>query len=465
MNYEGFVKGKKTLLIAPAGFGKTHTIVECLKYTPDKQLILTHTHAGVHSLKNKVQKSKVPSNIYRIETISSFAQKYVNAFYIGTDLPPQEENKKYHPFVIKKAIAIFNSPFPQKVLFNSYAGLFVDEYQDCTKLQHEMIMSLSKVLPTHLLGDPLQAIFNFNGGLVDFEEDLKEFEKFPPLSTPYRWMNAKRDDLGKALQEIRGKLENKEPVDLSLYSPTIEIIEEECMLRPPHNKRLMELQNKKERGILILTPDSHNKATRVNFTKAYPTFLPLISIDEKDFYILSKEVDKLVGNITEQGIRDIIYCCKDLFSKTSLDKYFNKTGLINKKNKDESVLLLKEQIQNSNCLQGIKIILEMILKLEGVKCYPREIFNSLLISIEDAFHKKVSVYTSMKQHRNTIRCAGRKIAQKCVGTTLLTKGLEFDTVVVLNAHKFECPKHLYVALTRAANKLIIFTTSKIILAK
>ncbi|MFV1977526.1 MAG: hypothetical protein ACC651_17435 [Candidatus Scalindua sp.] len=43
---------------------------------------------------------------------------------------------------------------------------------------------------------------------------------------------------------------------------------------------------------------------------------------------------------------------------------------------------------------------------------------------------------------------GRKIKGKCIGTTLLTKGLEFDTVAILNARKFDCPKNLYVALTR-----------------
>ena len=30
---------------------------------------------------------------------------------------------------------------------------------------------------------------------------------------------------------------------------------------------------------------------------------------------------------------------------------------------------------------------------------------------------------------------GRKIERKCIGTTLLTKGLEFDTVVLIEADK------------------------------
>lgn len=36
MNYESFLSEKKSLLIAPAGYGKTHTLAECLKHTGNK---------------------------------------------------------------------------------------------------------------------------------------------------------------------------------------------------------------------------------------------------------------------------------------------------------------------------------------------------------------------------------------------------------------------------------------------
>ena len=51
-----FISKRKSLLIAPAGCGKTYTIAECLKYTEGLHLILTHTHAGVASLKKKLKK-------------------------------------------------------------------------------------------------------------------------------------------------------------------------------------------------------------------------------------------------------------------------------------------------------------------------------------------------------------------------------------------------------------------------
>lgn len=48
------------------------------------------------------------------------------------------------------------------------------------------------------------------------------------------------------------------------------------------------------------------------------------------------------------------------------------------------------------------------------------------------------------------------------GPMLSTKGLEFDTVVVLNAHRFNDKRHLYVALTRCCKQLIVISNNHIL---
>lgn len=92
------------MVVAPAGYGKTHAIADCLKYTEGKQLILTHTQAGVASLKEKIQGQGTAYNQYHVETIDSFTQKYVNAFYCGNDIPDQDDGKAYYPFIIKNPL-------------------------------------------------------------------------------------------------------------------------------------------------------------------------------------------------------------------------------------------------------------------------------------------------------------------------------------------------------------------------
>jgi len=459
MDYQSFIDGDKTLLIAPAGYGKTHTIAECLKYTAGRQLILTHTHAGVASIKEKIKKHSIISNRYNVETISSFAQKYVNAFYLGTDMPDQENAREYHPFIIDKAAIIFKSNPIKDVIKATYAGLFVDEYQDCTKPQHEMILALSESLKTHILGDPLQGIFNFNGDLVNFDTDLLDFERVPDLSTPYRWHQCDRVSLGDALKDIRGKLDNQQPIDLNNYSQHIEIIHinerDKYTPRTPYNQRLQKLRN--ETNILVIHPISSNKAPRTSFIKTFKGFYLVESIDDPDFYNISKQLDLANTDISEKNIRDIAY---KLFGQAGLGEWFNSNGLKNKRSEEDKARIanIQKLIVNYNSYYNLKIILLAVKNLPNVKCYQSELFNSLIKAISISVIDGTSVYEAMKSHRNVIRRSGRKIIGKCIGTTLLTKGLEFDTVVILDAHKFDCPKHLYVALTRCCKKLVIFSS-------
>ena len=72
------------------------------------------------------------------------------------------------------------------------------------------------------------------------------------------------------------------------------------------------------------------------------------------------------------------------------------------------------------------------------------------------------MFEAMKLTKSRMRHQGRKIHGRIIGTTLLTKGLEFDTVLVWNAHKFEDAKNFYVAISRARKKLILMTNNNII---
>src|SRR5688572_11930398 len=65
---------QRACVIAPAGCGKTHTIAQMIELCDSGvQLILTHTHAGVQSLAKRLKTLKIPSNLYRLDTIMGWA--------------------------------------------------------------------------------------------------------------------------------------------------------------------------------------------------------------------------------------------------------------------------------------------------------------------------------------------------------------------------------------------------------
>jgi DNA helicase-2/ATP-dependent DNA helicase PcrA len=72
---------RRGYLIAPAGCGKTHLIAQAVASSSGgRQLILTHTHAGVHSLNQKLRRMGVGLRQVRVETIASWCLRYAAAF-------------------------------------------------------------------------------------------------------------------------------------------------------------------------------------------------------------------------------------------------------------------------------------------------------------------------------------------------------------------------------------------------
>ena len=187
IDWTKFIKCNRGLLIAPAGHGKTTAIADCLLQCPDDscQLVLTHTHAGIASLRTKFRKKNIPLSRYQLETITGFAQRYVLSF-LGSSSLPGEEESVYFDIVVEKCRTLMQSNAVQTIIKASFNGIFVDEYQDCTIDQHNMIMELAHNLPLHLLGDPLQGIFSFEQKpLVNFNKDLGFFTRFALLDYPW----------------------------------------------------------------------------------------------------------------------------------------------------------------------------------------------------------------------------------------------------------------------------------------
>ena len=486
MNHQDFISKDKSLLIAPAGYGKTYALAECLKYTPDnkKQLILTHTHAGIASIKEKIRAMDIKSSKYHIETISGFAQKYVQAFYCGSDKKVLGDDKFFN-YIIEKSLILFKLESVMRIIKRSYKGLFVDEYQDCTMSQHNMIMLLAEVLPTHILGDPMQGIFNFDkfDPLVDFKEDLVDFEYRMTLDTPWRWnKEANNKQLGASLKEIRKTLESKnKKIKISSYEGiTFHKINDEDIFDPSslYGKKLRKVIDNKEgndnhESLLILFPDhySHNNInirsnfrTRIGFSKQ---LILLEAFDDSNYYKISKNIDSII--LTFHSEFEKIKMLKEklfkmLFNIRCINDWF---GVDNIKKRraphQESCRLLNNfmgafiETPSLDSLFAIMLFLKDDLKLKTKR---REMLNGILASMKTAITEETTVYEAMTQQKNILRRTGRKVHGKCIGTTHLTKGLEFDTVVVLDAHKFEDLKHFYVAITRACKKLVIFSETE-----
>lgn len=189
---------------APAGCGKTELIGRALaRHKGTKPiLILTHTNAGVAALRSRLNLAGVAPMSYRLCTIDGWTMQLASSFPTRSDCNPDSltlQNPGSDYLDIRAAAArLLRAGHISDIITATYERLIVDEYQDCSAMQHEVVAAAAESIPTCVLGDPLQAIFGFGADpLPSWETTVCErFPTVAELNTPWRWINAGEAPLG-----------------------------------------------------------------------------------------------------------------------------------------------------------------------------------------------------------------------------------------------------------------------------
>lgn len=150
------------------------------------------------------------------------------------------------------------------------------------------------------MGDPLQGIFGFSAKdpLVDMRDvgQMGDFARNSyELVIPWRWNNNGRDDLGIQLGLLRGQLIRQQNVniDYAAYPAIIvhRIITDVLYVELPRiiNDILGRYPN-----ILFIHPNSAKTDPRVDFVRKFNNRIYMLeSLDDKDFYLLSRAFDAM----------------------------------------------------------------------------------------------------------------------------------------------------------------------------
>ena len=207
---------KRAFVIAPAGCGKTQLIAQTVRLdTERRSLVLTHTHAGVDALRKRLKQLGTEASTYEVETIAGWSLRLAASFPNTSGITMKRPINRQWEAVYAAATQLLSTEAIRAVMRASFDSVYVDEYQDCSPSQHDIVLKLADVLPTCILGDPLQGIFDFGGSeIVDWKKHVEaHFEELPGPSEPHRWRK-KNPALGSWLLTVRGRLEAGQPVDL-----------------------------------------------------------------------------------------------------------------------------------------------------------------------------------------------------------------------------------------------------------
>lgn len=451
---------------APAGHGKTEMITDLVDKSLGKKLVLTHTNAGVAALQQRMIRKNVSKAKYNLSTISSFCMKWCGAYPVtaGKDSAIGISDNEFYQMIHAGAVRIFQKEWARTVISSTYSFVIVDEYQDCVLTQHQIFVELNKTLPVYVLGDPLQAIFGFKEHLVSWKKI--GFDITPIETHPWRWEKS-NPALGQYLKDVRTQL--LPSLDGHMVSlSTVPKLDGVYRISSSglHGNNLYKIVKKYESVLYIAKwePDTiafskrtgglfqHDEKQNLIDLYKYTQFL-----DHDDGYERANAIFQFIGECAN-GVATELNSYRSHIKKRDFDFHrISKYPEFGKR---------MESLYKYHSHDDMVAVLDWVRNESGFRLYRRELFTEMLRSIKRAQDMNISITQAAQEIRmvpgNQSKYAGFKHLSS---RTLLSKGLEFDCVVIdlskvnQNSNSRYSSTEMYVAMTRAM-KAIYFITNQ-----
>ena len=463
-------------VIAAAGCGKTEQIARGTARSVGRRLILTHTHAGIDALKGRLRTNGVPEGKYVLDTIAAWSLRFAAAYPARSGFQIPNPTHDDWDTVYQCAATLIGSGAMNGVLKASYAGLFVDEYQDCTTGQHAIVAALSDHLPTCVFGDPMQAIFGFRGQTpVDWQGEV--YPVFPgagQLLKPWRWHKIGNTPFAEWLRQIREQLENRQTIDLGSTPACVNFIP----LPPGGSSRQASAQRQQailgtckavtagEGQSIVIIGDEANLAARAKLAKglAKRGYTNIEPVGCRDLFDHADAIGAATGLPRLKALLEFAAICMTGIGKADLIRGVESHlggGKLGRARFHDIIPLCLEIIETPD-FDTPSRLLSALQSRPGTYLYRREMFHAMrsaLRMMSTGEHDSLS--DAAWQMQNRIRHTGRRIGYRSIGSTLLVKGLEFDHAVIVDAGRLT-RKNLYVAMTRPSRTLTILSSSGVL---
>lgn len=314
------------------------------------------------------------------------------------------------------------------------------------------------MLPTCVLGDPMQAIFGFgNNRLVNWHADVQPF--FVPsgaLGTPWRWRNAGTEPLGQWLLGARTVLEAGGTINLRAAPPELKWVQ--LTAGGEAVQRMMAARtNAPGQGTVLVIGDSMNVRGRHQLTSQTPGAMAVEAVDLKDLVAFAR----IFNPESATALRELAEFAGQIMTGVGAPNLLTRVASLQSgRAKNPPPVLRPRQCPlrqtelckapcNSSTRSPTTLIRASIDQKFSTVADPR--WNQRFVA-------KRSSWRPHCMHVNATDTPGSSIARRAVGSTLLLKGLEADVAIILEPEVMSA-QHLYVALTRGAKAVVVCSST------
>lgn len=463
---EAMLGSTRSFAVAAAGCGKTELLGQIVAdQRSGRQLILTHTHAGVAAIKKRLADMYVPQEKFHLDTIAGWCLRYGAAYPAISGYQPGAEANPDWPLTYPGAEKVCRTALGKKIISESYSGLLVDEYQDCTISQHSLMCAIAAHIPCRGVGDPLQSIFGFADPVVEWDTIKDDFHVIDDaLTEPWRWRReGKNAALGDWLVEARKQLEETGRLVITTDAP-VTWVQQKANSQPPEAwssvcRTMIAPSNETVVAILKWPNQCITHAQRMGGR------WPIVErFDDPDLLHLGSKLVDADGPAVVEALVDFLserMTALGTALNTAVEAIKAGRGVSRiKKHRDHADRLYALAKRPTPAI-ALEWLYGVLAHRDDWWLYRRECVYQLREALR---HCTGSTFAELpnkiSEARTRARHRGRLTHRRTIGTPLLVKGLEFDHGILLWEPSHLSVQGLYVALTRASKSLTIVSNSR-----
>jgi len=464
---EAMLGSRRAFVVAAAGCGKTELLGQLVAdQRSGRQLVLTHTHAGVAAIKKRLADMHVPHDKFHLDTIAGWCLRYGAAYPAISGYRPGAEADPDWTATYPGAEKVCRTALGKRVVSESYSGVLIDEYQDCSLKQHALTRALAECVPCRGVGDPLQTVFGFREDpVVPWVTITSDFEVVDgALTEPWRWRREGCNAvLGEWLVAVRSQLEATDRLVIAPDAPV-------RWVQHPANGEAPEVwatacrkvgAAERETVVAILKWPNRCK----DLAKRMGGRWPIVErFDDPDLLRLGAKLVDADGPTAAEALVEFVserMTAMGTALRTTVDAIKDGRGV-------SRITRHRDHADRLSALADAPTPGNALAWLDGVLAhrddwwlYRRECVFQLREALRHCSGDTLAELPDMvAAARTRARHRGRPTHRRTIGTPLLVKGLEFDHAVLLWEPDHFSVQGLYVALTRASKSLTIVSHSR-----
>lgn len=443
----------------PAGCGKTQLAANSAAVVAANGghvLVLTHTHAAVDAVRRRLRSLGISNKQAHVTTIAAWFGGLVKSFPLLSGVVVGEEVD--FDAVDTGALQLFSNPHILRMLAVSYDLLIVDEYQDCNIGQHAALAAVRHIIPTVVLGDPLQAVLDYRGNeLIDWDTDLADVPLLELEVTPWRWVNA-HEQLGAFTLDLRAALLSGQSFDLA-DAPV------EWLDISDENIRNAMFASRKFDGSTVVLRGGFRPQALSTAKQVGGLFGLMEEVEGKQLVSLATVVDGGDGYKSAGALVDFAANCfyhmsalKTKCKNVSSGSFpaFRQGGVLT-----DALTALKVFAEDPNT-DNLISAMDALAQIGGTTLVCREAWygvkEAATIQSRDP---SLTLTEAVQRVRDRVRRYGRYPEQRVVSRVPLYKGLQCGRCIAV-LHDGMKTTELYVALTRATHELVVLSPSAVL---